>query len=125
MTQRPNILFFHLDNVSLGDFGCYGGGYPIGAKTPNIDRFAAESKMLTNYNVEAQCTPTRSALMTGRHSVRTGCISVARGSGIVQWELTEGGRGLPEGAWPPQSVLNRFGPVQADLKVQAIRIEFS
>ena len=87
-TARPNILFFQLDNVSHGDFGCYGGGFPIGAKTPNIDRFAAESKLLTNYNVEAQCTPSRSALMTGRHSVRTGCISVVRGSGIVEWELT-------------------------------------
>ena len=88
MTDRPNILFFHLDNVSQGDFGCYGGGVAIGAKTPNIDHFAEESKLLTNYNVEAQCTPTRSALMTGRHSVRTGCISVVRGSGLVTWEIT-------------------------------------
>jgi arylsulfatase len=88
MTDKPNILFFHLDNVSQGDFGCYGGGIAIGAKTPNIDRFAEESKLLTNYNVEAQCTPTRSALMTGRHSVRTGCISVVRGSGLVSWEVT-------------------------------------
>ena len=88
MSNRPNILFFHLDNVSQGDFGCYGGGIAIGAKTPNIDRFAEESKLLTNYNVEAQCTPTRSALMTGRHSVRTGCISVVRGSGLVTWEKT-------------------------------------
>ncbi|MGI9586156.1 MAG: sulfatase-like hydrolase/transferase, partial [Acidimicrobiia bacterium] len=87
-TDRPNILFFHLDNVSQGDFGCYGGGYPIGAETPNIDGFASESMLLTNYNTEAQCTPTRSALMTGRYSVRTGCISVVRGSGIVQWEKT-------------------------------------
>jgi arylsulfatase A-like enzyme len=63
---------FHVDNVSIGDFGCYGGAYPLGAKTPNIDRFASESLMLTNYNVEAQCTPSRSALMTGRHPIRTG-----------------------------------------------------
>ncbi|GMQ94827.1 MAG: arylsulfatase [Acidimicrobiia bacterium] len=88
MANRPNILFFHLDNVSQGDFGCYGGGFPIGAETPNIDRFATESKLLTNYNVEAQCTPTRSALMTGRHSVRTGCVSVAGGAGLVAWETT-------------------------------------
>ncbi len=88
MTDRPSILFFHLDNVSQGDFGCYGGGFPIGAETPNIDRFAAEGKLLTNYNVEAQCTPTRSALMTGRHSVRTGCISVVGHTGTIQWEVT-------------------------------------
>jgi arylsulfatase A-like enzyme len=70
------------------DFGCYGGAYPIGAKTPNIDQFAAESLLLTNYNVEAQCTPSRSALMTGRHPVRTGCITALPGSGLVAWEVT-------------------------------------
>ena len=84
----PNILYFHMDNVSVGDFGCYGGAYPLGAKTPNIDRFASQSLQLTNYNVEAQCTPSRSALMTGRHSVRTGCISALPGSGLVGWEVT-------------------------------------
>jgi arylsulfatase len=65
VANKPNILFFHVDNVSVGDFGCYGGAYPIGAKTPNVDRFARECLLLTNYNVEAQCTPSRAALMTG------------------------------------------------------------
>lgn len=88
MSDKPNILIFHVDNVSIGDFGCYGGAYPLGAKTPNIDQFAKESLMLTNYNVESQCTPSRSALMTGRHSVRTGCISALPGSGLVAWEVT-------------------------------------
>ena len=88
MASKPNIIFFHLDNVSHGDFGCYGGAYPLGARTPNVDRFAAESLMMTNYNVEAQCVPTRSALMTGRHSVRTGCTTVLPGAGLVAWETT-------------------------------------
>nr|WP_231123556.1 sulfatase-like hydrolase/transferase [Nocardioides sambongensis] len=86
--SRPNLLFFHVDNISTGDFGCYGGGITIGAQTPNVDRFAAEGLKLTSYNVEAQCTPTRSALMTGRHSVRTGCTSVMPGNGLVAWEVT-------------------------------------
>ena len=34
MSNRPNILMFHVDNVSVGDFGCYGGAYPLGAKPP-------------------------------------------------------------------------------------------
>ena len=88
MTDKPNIVFFHLDNVSHGDFGCYGGAYPLGAATPNVDRFAEESLLMTNYNVEAQCVPTRSALMTGRHSVRTGCTTVLPGAGLVAWETT-------------------------------------
>jgi arylsulfatase len=86
--KKPNILLFHVDNISVGDFGCYGGAYPLGAKTPNIDRFAGESLQLTNYNVEAQCSPSRSALMTGRHPVRTGCITALLGSGLVAWEVT-------------------------------------
>jgi arylsulfatase len=88
VANKPNILFFHVDNVSVGDFGCYGGAYPIGAKTPNVDRFARECLLLTNYNVEAQCTPSRAALMTGRHPVRTGCITALPGSGLVAWEVT-------------------------------------
>lgn len=88
MDKQPNILFFHIDNISQGDIGCYGGAITLGAKTPNIDKFASESLLLTNYNVEAQCTPTRSALMTGRHPIRTGCITALPGSGLVAWELT-------------------------------------
>jgi len=88
MSNKPNILFFHVDNISQGDFGCYGGAFALGAQTPNVDKFADESLLLTNYNVEAQCTPTRSALMTGRHSVRTGCITALPGSGLVAWEQT-------------------------------------
>lgn len=88
VADLPNILFFHIDNVSQGDFGCYGGAFPLGASTPNIDRFAEQGLKLTNYNVEAQCTPTRAALLTGRHSVRTGCITAMPGSGLVGWEIT-------------------------------------
>jgi arylsulfatase A-like enzyme len=57
MSNKPNILFFHIDNISQGDVGCYRGAFALGAKTPNIDQFADESLLLTNYNVEAQCTP--------------------------------------------------------------------
>lgn len=88
MSDRPNILFVHVDNISTGDFGCYGGGITIGAETPNIDMFAHGGLRFTNYNVESQCTPTRSALMTGRHSTRTGCTSALPGSGLVAWEVT-------------------------------------
>jgi arylsulfatase len=86
--RRPNILFFHVDNTGVGDWGPYGGAYALGAKTPTVDRFASEGLLLRNYAPEAQCTPTRSALMTGRHSIRTGCFTALPGSGLVAWEVT-------------------------------------
>ncbi|MBC8253608.1 MAG: hypothetical protein H8E35_06220 [Ardenticatenia bacterium] len=49
MSKKPNILIFHVDNVSQGDFGCYGGAIALGAQTPHVDQFANESLLLTNY----------------------------------------------------------------------------
>jgi arylsulfatase len=48
---------------------------------------------LLNFAPEAQCTPSRTALLTGRHAIRTGNHTVAlagAGSGIVAWERTLG-----------------------------------
>jgi arylsulfatase len=88
--MRPNIVLVLLDNVGWGELGSYGGGALRGAPTPNMDRLAGEGMRLTNFNVEASCTPTRSALMTGRFSVRSGTLR-SGASGLVSWEVT-----LPE-----------------------------
>jgi arylsulfatase A-like enzyme len=91
--EMPNIILFHVDNLGLGEPGCYGGGALRGAETRRIDQFASEGLKLLNYNVEAQCTPTRSALMTGRYSIRSGNHTVAlagQGDGLVAWERTMG-----------------------------------
>jgi Sulfatase len=63
---KPNIVFVLVDNIGWGDFGCYGGDTP----TPRIDELANGGIRFTNYNVESQCAPTRSAILTGRQSVR-------------------------------------------------------
>ena len=85
---RPNIVFLLLDNVGWGNFGCYGSMIP----TPRIDRLAGAGIRFNNYNVECQCTPTRSAIMTGRHPVRSGTFKVplpGQGlSGMAPWEYT-------------------------------------
>ena len=47
-----------------------------GAPTPRIDNLASEGMRLLNFNVEAQCTPSRAALMTARYAFRTGNGSV-------------------------------------------------
>jgi arylsulfatase len=92
--QKPNIIFFHVDNLGYGELGCYGGGVLRGAETKRIDVFAKEGFQLLNYAPEAQCTPCRSALMTGRYSIRSGNHTVTlageAGSGLVAWERTLG-----------------------------------
>ena len=88
---RPNIVFILMDNLGYGEVGVYGGGITRGAPTPRIDQLAAEGTRLTNFNVEAQCTPSRSAIMTGRFSIRSGTHSVPIGGGLeglTQWEVT-------------------------------------
>ena len=86
--NRPNIVFILLDNVGWGDLGVYGGVTP----TPHIDKLANEGIRFNNYNVECQCTPTRSALLTGRHPVRSGTMKVPYpgegASGLSPWEYT-------------------------------------
>jgi hypothetical protein len=90
-TALPNIVFILMDNLGYGEVGVYGGGITRGAPTPRIDRLAAEGMRLTNFNVEAQCTPSRSAIMTGRFAIRSGTHSVPIGEGLeglTQWEVT-------------------------------------
>jgi len=84
---RPNIVFILCDNVGWGDFSCYGGSNP----TSRIDKLASQGIRFNNYTIEAQCTPTRSAILTGRQSVRCGTYTVVPGqgkNGLAPWEYT-------------------------------------
>jgi arylsulfatase A-like enzyme len=86
--KKPNIVFILVDNVGWGNFGVYGGTIP----TPRIDKLANEGIRFNNYNVEVQCTPTRSAIHTGRYPVRSGTFAVplpGQGeAGMAPWEYT-------------------------------------
>ena len=89
--QQPNIVLVFMDNFGWGEPGFNGGGIVRGAPTPRLDQVADEGLRLTNFNVEVQCTPSRSALMTGRYAIRSGNSSVPMGDGeygLVQWEIT-------------------------------------
>jgi len=65
-------VFILVDNTGWGDFGVYGGMTP----TPNIDALAQSGMRFNNYTVESECTPSRSAIMTGRLPVRSGTFMV-------------------------------------------------
>ena len=61
---RPNILLLFLDNVGYGDLGCYGNRE---AKTPNMDRLAADGVRCTDFYIGSpSCSPSRGAILTGR-----------------------------------------------------------
>ena len=89
--DKPNIVLVFLDNFGWGEPGFNGGGIIRGAATPRLDQVASTGLRLTNFNVEVQCTPSRSAIMTGRYAVRSGNGAVPMGEGVyglVQWEVT-------------------------------------
>lgn len=88
--EKPNVVIMMVDNLGWGELGTYGGGALRGAPTPNLDELAAQGIKMQNFNVEPQCTPSRSAFMTGRHAIRSGTTKVVWGVlyGMTQWEKT-------------------------------------
>ncbi|MGF1905900.1 sulfatase-like hydrolase/transferase [Aliivibrio salmonicida] len=73
--KKPNIVWLVVDDLGFGDIGGpWGGGAHIGAATPNIDELAKNGLALTSVYSQPTCTPTRSAMMTGRLPIRTGLI---------------------------------------------------
>jgi sulfatase-like protein len=70
--KRPNVVYFLVDNLGMGELSSYSGGPLRGVATTRLDNFAKEGMLLLNFAPEAQCSPSRAALMTGRYSIRSG-----------------------------------------------------
>src|SRR5499426_4340874 len=65
---RPNIVFIMADDLGYADVSCYGAR---DYTTPNVDRLALEGLRFTQaYSNSANCSPTRTALITGRYQMR-------------------------------------------------------
>lgn len=67
--RSPNVVVVITDDQGYGDMGFTGN--PV-IKTPHLDKLAGESVWLEDYHVAPSCSPTRSALLTGRWTNRTG-----------------------------------------------------
>lgn len=89
--KPPNILYILLDDVGFGEIGTPDLDVIRGYSTPNISAFAEEGMSLMRMYTEPSCTPTRVAMMTGRHPVRTGfdeAKAVPEGEGLAAREVT-------------------------------------
>jgi len=86
----PNIIFILSDDVGWGELGSYGGGKLRGVPTPNLDDLAADGMRFLQHYSEPLCTPSRVALMTGRHPIRTGLTD------IVLWPGSRAGLAADE-----------------------------
>lgn len=71
--QKPNIIFIMADDLGWQDVGFMGSKW---FETPNLDRFSEESLVFSNAYMYPTCSPSRTALLTGKQSFRTGVYNV-------------------------------------------------
>lgn len=82
----PNIVIIYADDLGYGDVGCFGS---VDVRTPHLDRLAARGIRMTDwYSNSPVCSPSRAALLTGRHPVNAGVQEILGGK--------RGTPGLPE-----------------------------
>ncbi|MAU17013.1 MAG: arylsulfatase [Muricauda sp.] len=67
--QRPNVIVIMPDDAGYGDYASLGN--PI-IRTPSVDAFKKESLLFTQFHVSPKCSPTRAALLGGRHEFKSG-----------------------------------------------------
>ncbi len=83
--QRPNVILLMTDDQGYGDIGAHGHPHLI---TPHMDRLWEHSVRLTQFHVDPTCSPTRSALMTGRYSGRVGVWHTVMGRNLLRADET-------------------------------------
>jgi arylsulfatase A-like enzyme len=94
-TERPNIVLVMTDDAGYGDLGSYGAP---DVRTPHIDRLARDGVRLTDFYANgATCTPTRTALISGRYQQRLELEAPLGVLGEKDWGrgLAPTGRSLP------------------------------
>ncbi len=84
--QKPNIIIIITDDQGYGDIGINNNSQII---TSNLDLLASQSMRFNNFYVSPVCAPTRSSLLTGRYSLRTGVTDTYNGGAMMSTdELT-------------------------------------
>ena len=78
--QKPNIIIIITDDQGYGDIGINNNSQII---TSNLDLLASQSMRFNNFYVSPVCAPTRSSLLTGRYSLRTGVTDTYNGGAMM------------------------------------------
>jgi len=78
--RSPNVILVMTDDQGYGDVAAHGNKM---IQTPNLDELYKQSIRLTNFHVDPTCSPTRSALMSGRYSTRTGVWHTIMGRSMM------------------------------------------
>ncbi|WP_139957427.1 sulfatase [Flavicella sediminum] len=71
--RKPNIIFVLVDDLGYADVGFNGSSF---FETPNLDALSKESLVLDNAYMYPTCSPSRTAIFTGKQSFRTGVYTV-------------------------------------------------
>ena len=79
---KPNIIMIMGDDIGMWNIGAYHRGL-MAARTPNIDKLAAEGVILTDYYAEASCTAGRANFITGELPIRTGLTTVGQAGASI------------------------------------------
>ena len=77
--KRPNIVLILADDLGWSDLGCYGADLH---ETPHLDRLAQEGVRFTDAYAMSVCTPSRAALLTGKHAARLHMTIWSEGSKV-------------------------------------------
>ena len=72
----PNVILVMTDDQGIGDLSCHGNPW---LKTPHLDAFYRDAVRMTDFHVSPLCTPTRSAIMTGRYPINNGAWATYKG----------------------------------------------
>ena len=87
--ENPNFVLIFMDDLGYGDIMPFGS---INYETPHINKLAKEGMLFTNfYSVQAVCSASRAALLTGCYSNRigiSGALFPASTTGLNENEIT-------------------------------------
>ena len=116
----PNIIHVMWDDTPVGEVGIPHLQKNRGVETPVMNEFASQGIYFTRMYTEPSCTPSRAAVLTGRHAVRNGMYNVGfpyEYGGLAATSSTRPISSPPSPAWPaPPSISPRIGSSTASTR---------